>query len=39
VGFNPYNQIRRARMTRWGDALFLGFFLAVTAGAIVWALS
>jgi hypothetical protein len=38
VGFDPYRRIRRARMTRRGDLIFLGAFLALTVGLIVWAL-
>lgn len=38
VGFNPYNRIRRARMTRTGDLLYVGIFLALIAGLVIWAL-
>lgn len=38
VGFNPYLRIRRARMTRRGDVLFVVFFLALVAAALVWAM-
>jgi hypothetical protein len=37
VGFNPYARIRRARMTRRGDVLFLAFFGLLVAAAFVWA--
>lgn len=37
MGFNPYNQIRRARMTRRGDVLYVGFFLLVIVALVVWA--
>jgi hypothetical protein len=37
VGFDPYRRIRRARTTRRGDLLFLGVFLALVVGLIVWA--
>ena len=37
MGFNPYNRIRRARMTRTGDIVFVAVFLALTLAAVVWA--
>jgi hypothetical protein len=36
MGFDPYRRIRRARMTRRGDILFLAGFLVVVAGLMVW---
>jgi hypothetical protein len=38
VGFNPYARIRRNRMTRRGDAVFLLSFLLVITALIVWAM-
>jgi hypothetical protein len=38
VGFNPYARIRRARMTRRGDAMFLVGFGLVIVALIVWAM-
>jgi hypothetical protein len=38
VGFNPYARIRRARMTRRGDVLFLAFFGLLVTAAFVWAM-
>jgi hypothetical protein len=37
VGFDPYSRIRRARMSRRGDLIFLGSFLVLIAALIVWA--
>lgn len=37
MGFNPYSRIRRNRMTRTGDLVFVGFFLALVIGLVVWA--
>jgi hypothetical protein len=39
VGFNPYKTIRRARMTRRGDLIYVGFFVLLCLAAVVWALS
>jgi hypothetical protein len=36
VGFNPYAKIRRNRMTRRGDILFLATFFGLTIAALVW---
>jgi hypothetical protein len=38
VGFNPYARIRRARMTRRGDVLFLAVFGVLVAAMFVWAM-
>jgi hypothetical protein len=38
VGFDPYKRIRRARMTRRGDLVFLATFLVVMIALIVWAI-
>jgi hypothetical protein len=37
VGFDPYRRIRRARMTRRGDVLFLVGSVAVIVALLVWA--
>lgn len=39
MGFNPYQTIRRARMTRRSDIILLVSFLAVLAGLIAWAMA
>lgn len=38
MGFNPYARIRRARMTRRGDILFLAVFGLLIAAMLVWAM-
>jgi hypothetical protein len=38
VGFDPYRRIRRARMTRRGDILFLAGFLFLIAALVAWSL-
>jgi hypothetical protein len=38
VGFNPYSRIRRNRMTRRGDLIFVLSFMAVITALIVWAM-
>lgn len=38
MGFNPYARIRRARMTRRGDILFLTVFGLLVAAMLVWAM-
>lgn len=38
MGFNPYARIRRARMTRRGDLLFLAFFGLLIAAMLLWAM-
>lgn len=38
VGFDPYRRIRRARLTKRGDILFLVTFLVVIAALLVWAM-
>ena len=38
MGFNPYKQIRRARMTRRGDLAFLVGFSLLICAAIAWAM-
>jgi hypothetical protein len=37
VGFDPYRRVRRARMTRRGDLMFLVGFAVVIAAALLWA--
>jgi hypothetical protein len=39
MGFNPYQTIRRARMTRRGDIIYLVSFLVVLAALIAWAMA
>jgi len=39
MGFNPYNRIRRARMTRTGDIAYVAVFVAIVAAAVLWAVS
>jgi hypothetical protein len=38
VGFDPYRRLRRSRMTKRGDLLFLGGFLFLTVALLVWAM-
>jgi hypothetical protein len=38
VGFDPHRQIRRSRMTRKGDLMFLFGFLALIVALFVWAM-
>jgi hypothetical protein len=38
VGFDPYRQIRRARMTKRGDVVFVTTFLLLICAALVWAM-
>lgn len=38
MGFDPYRRVRRARMTRRGDLVFLIGFLALLAGLVLWAI-
>jgi hypothetical protein len=38
VGFDPYRRLRRARMTRTGDIVFLVGFLIVIVALVIWAL-
>jgi hypothetical protein len=37
VGFDPHRRIRRARMTRRGDLIFVGSFVVLITALIVWA--
>lgn len=37
VGFDPYRRLRRARMSRRGDAIFLATFLVVIVALLAWA--
>jgi hypothetical protein len=38
VGFDPYRRIRRARMTKRGDIVFVATFFLLTCAALVWAM-
>jgi len=37
MGFDPHRRIRRRRMTRRGDIMFLALFVLLVAGALTWA--
>jgi hypothetical protein len=38
VGFDPYRRVRRARLTRRSELVFLVVFLALFVAVVVWAI-
>ena len=38
MGFNPYARIRRNRMTKRGDVVFVVSFLLIIVALFVWAM-